>query len=210
VARGKRRLGASAARVIGEMRRNDMPVPTSAVEQIHSVFERMSPWPIVPRWRAFVDAELAEADGDGADVRAWRVAVDALGDGLMPAHLHAYSWWRLGRAELDAGDRPAASASLQRAIELADRIGVRWVSRQARELVASAALGERVQDDRKQLTARESQVLALIAEGLSNREIGQRLFISAKTTSVHVSAILRKLGVATRTQAAVMAERVES
>ena len=53
-----------------------------------------------------------------------------------------------------------------------------------------------------ELTARERQVLELIAEGLSNRQIGERLFISGKTASVHVSAILRKLGAATRTEAA--------
>lgn len=55
------------------------------------------------------------------------------------------------------------------------------------------------------LTPRERQVLALIAEGLTNRQIGRRLFISEKTASVHVSAILRKLGVASRTEAAVRA-----
>jgi DNA-binding NarL/FixJ family response regulator len=64
-----------------------------------------------------------------------------------------------------------------------------------------------VQDARDELTARERQVLELIAEGLSNREIGQRLFISTKTASVHVSAILRKLGATSRTQAAVIAQR---
>lgn len=58
-----------------------------------------------------------------------------------------------------------------------------------------------------ELTAREQQVLDLIAEGLSNRQIGERLFISGKTASVHVSAILRKLGVSSRTEAAV-AQRV--
>ncbi|MFC7025453.1 LuxR C-terminal-related transcriptional regulator, partial [Promicromonospora thailandica] len=52
------------------------------------------------------------------------------------------------------------------------------------------------------LTARERQVLDLVAEGLTNGQIAERLFISAKTVSVHVSAILRKLGVATRTEAA--------
>ena len=56
-----------------------------------------------------------------------------------------------------------------------------------------------------ELTDREQQVLALIAEGLTNGQIGQRLFISTKTVSVHVSAILRKLGVASRTEAAVLA-----
>ena len=44
------------------------------------------------------------------------------------------------------------------------------------------------------LTAREAEVLALVAQGLSNRQIGERLFISAKTVSVHVSNLLAKLG----------------
>jgi DNA-binding NarL/FixJ family response regulator len=51
------------------------------------------------------------------------------------------------------------------------------------------------------LTARESQVLELIGQGLSNRQIGESLFISGKTASVHVSAILRKLGATSRTEA---------
>ncbi|QAY60270.1 response regulator transcription factor [Microbacterium protaetiae] len=58
-----------------------------------------------------------------------------------------------------------------------------------------------------ELTSRERQVLDLLAEGLSNGQIAQRLYISTKTASVHVSAILRKLGVASRTEAAVLATR---
>ncbi len=57
-----------------------------------------------------------------------------------------------------------------------------------------------------QLT-REREVLRLIAEGRSNREIGAALFISVKTASVHVSNIMAKLGVASRTEAAAMALR---
>jgi DNA-binding NarL/FixJ family response regulator len=57
------------------------------------------------------------------------------------------------------------------------------------------------------LTAREREVLRLIAEGRSNREIGAALFISAKTASVHVSNIVGKLGVASRTEAAAVALR---
>ncbi|MFC4592512.1 AAA family ATPase [Sphaerisporangium corydalis] len=52
------------------------------------------------------------------------------------------------------------------------------------------------------LTGREQEVLALVATGMSNREIAQRLFIAQKTVSVHVSNILGKLGVSSRTQAA--------
>jgi DNA-binding NarL/FixJ family response regulator len=52
------------------------------------------------------------------------------------------------------------------------------------------------------LTSRELEVAALVAEGLSNGEIAERLFISRKTASVHVSNILAKLGAANRTEIA--------
>ncbi|WP_101523297.1 helix-turn-helix transcriptional regulator [Nocardioides houyundeii] len=57
------------------------------------------------------------------------------------------------------------------------------------------------------LTPRESEILALVAEGRSNGEIGQQLFIATKTVSVHVSNILAKLGAASRTEAAALARR---
>ncbi|GAA1618685.1 response regulator transcription factor [Actinoplanes couchii] len=57
------------------------------------------------------------------------------------------------------------------------------------------------------LTSRERQVLVLLAEGLSNREIGGRLFLSSGTVKDHVSAILAKLGLENRIQAALLAER---
>jgi DNA-binding NarL/FixJ family response regulator len=58
------------------------------------------------------------------------------------------------------------------------------------------------------LTARELEILRLVAVGLTNRQIGERLFISPKTAGVHVSNILGKLGVASRIQAATIAERL--
>ena len=58
------------------------------------------------------------------------------------------------------------------------------------------------------LTARELEVLALVAEGRSNRQVADALFISAKTASVHVSNILAKLGVASRVEAAAVAHRL--
>ena len=57
------------------------------------------------------------------------------------------------------------------------------------------------------LTPRELEVLALMAAGRSNSEIGQQLFISRKTASVHVSNILAKLGAASRTEAVALARR---
>ena len=57
------------------------------------------------------------------------------------------------------------------------------------------------------LTPREAEILALVAEGRSNGEIGKQLFIATKTVSVHVSNILAKLGAAGRTEAAAIARR---
>lgn len=58
------------------------------------------------------------------------------------------------------------------------------------------------------LTPREQEVLRLVAQGRSNRDIATELFISAKTASVHVSNILGKLGVSTRGEAAAAAHRL--
>jgi DNA-binding NarL/FixJ family response regulator len=52
------------------------------------------------------------------------------------------------------------------------------------------------------LTRREAEVLALVAEGLRNSEIAERLYLTPKTVSHHLSAIYAKLGVETRTEAA--------
>jgi len=86
---------------------------------------------------------------------------------------------------------------VQRAQALIDRAG----------LAEAAGSADAAGDGADTLTPRERQVLALVAEGLTNGQIAERLFISAKTASVHVSAILRKLGVATRTEAALRTRR---
>ncbi len=69
----------------------------------------------------------------------------------------------------------------------------------AQESAASDPLG---------LTPREHQVLLLVAEGRTNREIGAELFMSEKTASVHVSRILAKLDVGGRVEAAAVAHRL--
>jgi DNA-binding NarL/FixJ family response regulator len=68
-------------------------------------------------------------------------------------------------------------------------------------------LTEAVLAERQELTARENQVLALLADGRSNREIARALALSEKTVKTHVSSILLKLGLADRTQAALYAVR---
>jgi two-component system, NarL family, nitrate/nitrite response regulator NarL len=70
-----------------------------------------------------------------------------------------------------------------------------------------AELRERERSARPLLTERESQVLSLIADGLSGPEIGQRLFISASTVKTHVKSVLEKLGVADRAAAVAEAMR---
>ena len=69
-----------------------------------------------------------------------------------------------------------------------------------RAVATPAALG-------KDLTARERQVLALVAEGLTNTEIAERLVISLSTAKTHVSSVISKLGAAGRTEAATLAVR---
>jgi DNA-binding NarL/FixJ family response regulator len=62
--------------------------------------------------------------------------------------------------------------------------------------------------DKRGLSDREIEVLTLVAAGYSNADIAERLFISSKTASVHVSHILDKLGVSTRTEAATIGVRL--
>jgi DNA-binding CsgD family transcriptional regulator/tetratricopeptide (TPR) repeat protein len=76
--------------------------------------------------------------------------------------------------------------------------GVRGIPRGARESTRSNSLG---------LTRRESEILALLSEGLPNSAIARRLFVSIKTVDHHVSAILAKLGVPSRAEAAAVARK---
>ena len=97
----------------------------------------------------------------------------------------------------------------------ASRIGAGWLRAEIERLAArarlelDAAVAEPApsEEDVFGLTARERQVLALLAEGATNREIGTTLFMAEKTASVHVSRILTKLNARTRTEAAAVAHR---
>lgn len=94
-----------------------------------------------------------------------------------------------------------------RAREVAHELGARPLLERLRAQgsAPSARSSDGVASDA--LTAREAEILALVAEGRSNGEIGKQLFISAKTVSVHVSNILAKLGASGRTEAAAIARR---
>lgn len=99
------------------------------------------------------------------------------------------------REALDRFIALGATAMAQRVRRLLRERGARDVPRGPRSSTASAPAG---------LTRRELDVLALVAIGLTNREIAERLHLSARTVGHHVAAILRKLGVRTRTEAAVV------
>jgi ATP/maltotriose-dependent transcriptional regulator MalT len=160
------------------------------------------------RWQLEFEADLA---GEGASaVPRWVAAVAAADDPVMPRHALPAARYRLASVELATGDRTGAVGHLAQAREAAVELGASLLVRHIDGLVARAHLevGDGASRERgsDELTRREQQVLQLVAEGLSNGQIGQRLFISTKTVSVHVSAILRKLGVSSRTEAAVRAQ----
>jgi DNA-binding NarL/FixJ family response regulator len=68
--------------------------------------------------------------------------------------------------------------------------------------------GEQSPEELSMLTEREREIITLIAEGLTNRQIGNRLHLAEKTVKIYVSSILAKLGLESRTQAAVLATRL--
>jgi DNA-binding NarL/FixJ family response regulator len=127
---------------------------------------------------------------------------------------------RLGDAEarVVSEDRAGAVAAATDARAGAERIGAGWLLSEIDGLAARARLTlgtgdehapeREAADDPFGLTPRERQVLELIARGATNREIGAQLFIAEKTASVHVSRILAKLDVRSRTQAASVAHRL--
>lgn len=108
-----------------------------------------------------------------------------------------------------------AEATAREAIDQLDRLGARSASaRVARQLRERGVRGLRrgprpaTRGNPAGLTTRELEVLTLLAEGLRNRQIADRLIVSEKTVDHHVSAILRKLDVRTRGEASAQAARL--
>ncbi|MGG7465470.1 helix-turn-helix transcriptional regulator [Plantibacter sp. YIM 135347] len=177
---------------------------------LREMLQSEAAWPTAPVWTAMFEAELGGSRRTGDGPALWELAVQAAQLSVAPALLRPYSRFRLGEAQLACGDRAAAQETLDVAIGEAEALGAGLVTQWARTVAARGGLGTdgrvRVRNhDAAELTARERQVLDLVSAGLSNRQIGERLFISTKTASVHVSAILRKLGATSRTEAAVLA-----
>jgi DNA-binding CsgD family transcriptional regulator len=158
---------------------------------------------------------------------AARPAAAASADDQAAWEAAAAAWERLGQpyelaaalagvaeAALARGDRDTAGPALRRAAELADSLGARPLRGEIGVLARNGRIGlaggehQPSEPARHGLTAREFEVLRLVAAGRSNPEIAAELYISVKTASVHVSNILAKLGAASRGEAAAAAHRL--
>ncbi|QTE31460.1 AAA family ATPase [Pengzhenrongella sicca] len=151
-------------------------------------------------WLARARAEHGRLTGAN-DPELWAAAAAEFAYGYR--YEQARTAWRWAQALLEAGDRDGARTQAQAAERAAREMGagplldaVHALARRGRLDVPGARA--RVAD---LLTAREAEVLALVAHGLTNRQIGEQLFISGKTVSVHVSNVLAKLGASGRAEA---------
>ncbi|MFY1652993.1 helix-turn-helix transcriptional regulator [Solwaraspora sp. WMMB762] len=145
---------------------------------------------------------LALRDPTAAAVAAWAAAdvLTRVGMPLEAAHAHTVA----ARALVADGDRDRAGATLRLAEELFDRCGAGLFARQVhteRRRLAGASGGARRarrQGGSSALTRRETQVATLVSEGLTNRQVAARLFVTQKTVEMHLSHVFTKLGVTNR------------
>jgi ATP/maltotriose-dependent transcriptional regulator MalT len=164
------------------------------------------------------EAELSRASGED-DPALWAAAA-GVWEELRRPYRRWYALWRQAEALVKAGDRDAAAAVASEALRGARELGSDWLAAELESLAARARLrllgpaepaaapaGGETAEEPFGLTPRELQVLGLVARGATNREIGLELHMAEKTASVHVSRILAKLDVRSRTEAAAVALR---
>jgi ATP/maltotriose-dependent transcriptional regulator MalT len=202
------------ARALGDIEMYVMRVEAAA---------EVSGLPVEAAWLSTARADAARAAGEPA-AELWAESAAAWAAVERPYRV-AIARWREAEAHVAADDREAAAHAAGAALEIARRLGARWLAGEAEGLIARARLrldGDGADDagaagdadapaeaeDPFGLTPRERQVLALVARGATNRQIGAQLYMAEKTASVHVSRILAKLDVRSRTQAAAVAHRL--
>ena len=174
---------------------------------------RGSPPPQVLADKATVEAELSRIDGR-PDATLWEAAAEAnerIGNRVEAS----YARLRKTEALLETGaGRDAVTETLRAAHGMAAECGAEVLRERCETLArrARVALTDEpapaTVDDPFGLTPREREVLVLVAAGRTNRQIGEELFMSEKTASVHVSRILAKLEVGTRGEAGAVAHRL--
>lgn len=199
-------LALVAARVLGEASARGVDVgPPDAADRVLAAVDELHWWPTAPVHRALAAAEIAFDDLD-----LWRAAASAADAPTTPLQQRARARARLAslRARGAGGaDRTTAVTGAADAADLAARAGMAGIASEMAALRTRLRSGSGASADPDALTERERDVLELLSHGASNREIAARLFISAKTVSVHVSNILRKTGAASRTEAVYLAGR---
>jgi DNA-binding CsgD family transcriptional regulator len=154
-------------------------------------------------WNHLVEAQLAEVAGEPA--RALGEYRGAAQDAELPPAVRGTAWVGVARCLLALDREPEAAEPVERAGQLL----ARWGGWRLAELVQvrdrlglAPASGQRTATGTGALTPREREVALLVADGLTNAELARRLYISPKTAAVHVSNILHKLGVSSRTEVA--------
>ena len=177
---------------------------------------------------AFVVALERRASWPLAELGYWRsragIRVDMLDDARGPFAAQLQGDWGGAAEAWAAAGCPYQAAialaeggddALRNALDELNRLGARpaadMVARRMRERGLTVTRGPRrsTRDSRAGLTRRETEVLELLAEGLRNAEIADRLILSPRTIDHHVSAILGKLGARTRGEAVAAAARLE-
>ena len=179
--------------------------------------------PMELAYAATADGHHLRATGEDPG-EAWEVAASRW-EALKRPLWVATARWHAAEACLALGRRDGAAQAAGIALAGARELGARWLIDELEGLIARARLTvapeesaggsdaavppvEDEADDPFGLTPRERQVLTLVARGATNREIGAELFMAEKTASVHVSRILAKLDVRSRTEAAAVAHRL--
>ncbi len=178
-------------------RTGDVALASTALEWL-SERTRVTPTEWALGIEARVRALLSEG---GAAENFYRESIDRLGRTrvraeVARAHLLYGEWLRRERRRVDAREQ------LRTACDMLDAMGIEaFAERARRELQATGETArKRTVETAVELTAQEAQVARLARDGLSNPEIGARLFISARTVQYHLSKVFTKLGVSSRSQ----------
>ena len=163
-----------------------------------------------PEGRAWLGRARAELTRlTGPDPAAWTAVVDSFGyetgtPGAPPGYRQAYALLRRAEAAMAGGAVHDTEADLRAALDTAERLGAGPLADAVLAVAERAGIRLRARREpagTNPLTPREQSVLALVAGGRTNRQVGAELFISEKTVSVHLSRVMAKLGASSRTEA---------
>lgn len=196
--------------VRAELARGDVAEAATACEALAATAAAVD-LPVPRAEAAIARARVARAAGEhDAALRDYAAAASLLGDGIRPlmaATVHV----ELAELQADRGDTAAAVVAGRAALAACERLGPNPLRDRAAALLRrlGAAPGRPLGTASLpgDLTEREREVLSLLGAGLTNAQIGQRLYISPKTVEHHVGRVLAKLGVTRRAEAAAVAVR---